>query len=249
METVEITGSSPADEFIKVARCYSTYRGVANTEFDLIPTIGRFENYSPAMEQMVFAEFRDLARPHFPESNRTEWEWLFLAQHYGLPTRLLDWTSSLLTSLYFASLGTSPSDFAVFAIQTGTWSEYPKQQHPLSSNISYFLRPPHIDQRITAQNAFFSIHDRPNIPWRPENLVRFVFRGEDRDSVQWALRFLGITHRTVFPDIGGVIQDIVHDIPGICNPPTPRQTMIQPAPNRVGAGIEPAPPTPPGMRV
>ena len=44
---------------------------------------------------------------------KDEWEWIFLMQHYRVPTRLLDWTESPLIGLYFAV-----SDKAVKRVQT-----------------------------------------------------------------------------------------------------------------------------------
>jgi hypothetical protein len=53
-------------------------------------------------------EFRRKARPFLSSLPQNDFEWLFVMQHYGVPTRLLDWTSNALVALYFATESLSP---------------------------------------------------------------------------------------------------------------------------------------------
>src|SRR5688500_7332224 len=50
------------------------------------------------------------AIPYHTRDLRDDWEALFFMQHYGVPTRLLDWTENPLTALHFALMG-SPSSW------------------------------------------------------------------------------------------------------------------------------------------
>jgi hypothetical protein len=77
------------------------FRGQSDKSWTLVPSITREKNYIDA-ELTLIKRFKQNAMPFLSNHPETIWDWLFLMQHYGVPTRLLDWTESPLIALYFA---------------------------------------------------------------------------------------------------------------------------------------------------
>ena len=175
------------------------YRGVSHTKYTLIPKAYRdrlWERHED-FEWWLCVDFENRARPFIPNHHSySEWDWYFTMQHYGLPTRLLDWTRGSLIALYFAVRRPEnthiPSvyflnpywfDEFVYKKADGEGNVFSTNLEAVSeehaSRISSYLgkqkesplfplciEPPAINARIHAQKSEFTIHGKYVDPFR-----------------------------------------------------------------------------------
>lgn len=77
------------------------FRGSTNGVHKLLPSLGR-SPFKLEHERSLINTFKQNAVQFLDQRPQSQWEWLFLARHHAVPTRLLDWTESPLIGLYFA---------------------------------------------------------------------------------------------------------------------------------------------------
>jgi hypothetical protein len=103
----------------KLGRYRSNYafRGLSDSGYELKTSLMRLGGDFAKLEGHLLRNFRKYAHRDV-ETNDSEWNWLSLAQHHGLPTRLLDWTFSPFVAMHFATANIERfnSDAAIWCV-------------------------------------------------------------------------------------------------------------------------------------
>jgi len=200
---------------------HHVYRGVSNKKHRLIPTIGRDEEYSVNDEIESFRRFKRRAHSTVNSKPDNDWDWLAIAQHHGLPTRLLDWTTSPLVALYFATkpkvLGSKiqachAEGGAIYVLHFCDYIDTETKQNPFEYPFQGVFQPPHIAARITGQAGLFTIQPDPGKELESRDkfeIVKIEFDKEAAELMQGQLFKMGIREDMLFPDLDGFANGIV----------------------------------------
>lgn len=214
------------------------FRGHGDATWSLIPSAMR-PPFSSFSEHRYRHDFKLRAQPFLHEATqlpKDDWDWYFLMQHFGIPTRLLDWTESALVALFFAIQTGSDADARVWILNPRPVNDsvarigsfipiysadlvagylpqlWDEVEDHLASGVAA-IDPPLNSPRLAAQRGKFTIHGRGGKGLETYNsLASSLFTVEVPSSAKGRiarqLMSAGIAHSILFPGLQGLGTEI-----------------------------------------
>lgn len=205
------------------------FRGHSDASWFLLPGLSRRKT-RPNIEAIMYYDFVTRAGDLLPVDD-SGWIHLFAMQHHGIPTRLLDWTTTFGVALYFA-VREGTGDAAVwvldpFILNRTAWdSESLPSPRDLEAN--YFdsfisqqtripaqvvaISPVRYNPRIFNQRAAFTLHEDLNTPLEnlyPDVVRKIVIPANKRNEARRFLQLAGISEYSLFPDLDGLARELL----------------------------------------
>lgn len=197
------------------------FRGEISMGYSLIPSIGRVNNYSKDLEKQMFLEFKRQYYSYTDLRPKNDMDVLFLAQHYRLKTRLLDWSYNPLVALYFAcerevdSQKDEKKNGRIYycTIKNKMFDNQVSPEMPtvmediqnVKSDI--LIVPDYTDIRYRNQQALFMLCSKPNEAIK--NDINFLEIDEDsKKQIRNDLALLGYNKTFIYPMLESLCKDI-----------------------------------------
>ncbi|OLQ73223.1 hypothetical protein BIT28_25345 [Photobacterium proteolyticum] len=164
-----------------------------------------------------------------PWDVKNDIEWMLYAQHYGVPTKLMDFTTSHVTSLLFAVekafSSNDESDAVVYFLNPNELNNKNKQQSKIitiDDSLSFnnddhegpfVIQARKINPRVNAQKGLFVLFQDDDCPLEDtvtDNILKkLIIDGSEKREILSSLYSMGINFTHIYPELSSVAKDIV----------------------------------------